>query len=160
MERMADSFGSSLSVKFHPQPAATRPTASRPLILFSLGRMHAPWVAAVASLFLASLAVAEPQNDPTAAYAQRVQATLVQMTIKTVKAQPQLLNAGHIWLTCRIGSRGDVQRVDVVSRHRVPGITEAFASALKSAKFPPIPKDVIKQRGEYFIDVTTHFGID
>jgi hypothetical protein len=104
--------------------------------------------------------VSATQTDPTAVYAQRVQATLTQVATQTVMAQPGLLQAGSFWITCRIGSRGEVQRVQVLSRHRIPGITEAFAAALKSAKFPPIPKAVIKQRGENFLDVKTHFGID
>ena len=108
----------------------------------------------VAAAFSAS------QTDPTAIYAQRVHATLTQVAAQTVMAQPRLLQAGSFWLTCRIGSRGEVQKVQVLSRHRIPGITETFAAALKSATFPPIPRDVIKQRGENFIDVKTHFGID
>ena len=111
-------------------------------------------------LLPAAVAVATPQTDPTAVYAQRVHATLTQIAAQTVMAQPRLLQAGSFWLTCRIGSRGEVQKVQVLSRHRIPGITEAFAAALKSAKFPPIPKDVITQRGENFVDVKTHFGID
>ena len=112
------------------------------------------------SLLLASVAVAAQRNDPTAAYAQQVQATLTQMAIHAIQRQPQLLQGGSVWLTCRIGPRGDVQKVDVVSRHRVPGIAEAFAAALKSARFPPIPKDVMKERGHNFLDVKTHIGID
>ena len=111
-------------------------------------------------LFLSSVSSVAPQNDPTAAYAQQVQATLTQMAIDAIRAQPRLLQAGSVWLTCRIGPRGNVQKVDVVSRHRVAGITEAFAAALKSAKFPPIPKAVVKQRGEDFLDVKTHIGVD
>ncbi|HEY6154905.1 MAG TPA: hypothetical protein VIW07_14295 [Candidatus Udaeobacter sp.] len=122
--------------------------------------MHASQLASIASVFLAPVLLAARQNDPTAAYAQRVQATLVQMTIQTIKAQPQLLKAGHLWLTCRIGRRGEVQSVKVASRHPVRGITEAFSTALKAAKFPPIPKEVMIQRGDDFIDVTTDFGID
>ena len=110
-------------------------------------------------LFASAINVAS-RNDPTAVYAQQVQATLTQMAIQAVQRQPQLLQGGSVWLTCRISARGDVQKVDVVSRHRLPGITEAFAAALKSAKFPPIPKDVIRQRGENFLDVKTHIGID
>lgn len=113
-----------------------------------------------ALLLPSSVVAASPRNDPTAVYAQQVQATLTQMAIQAIQAQPQLLQGGSVWLTCRIGARGNVQKVDVVSRHRVPGITEGFAAALKSAKFPPIPKDVIKQRGENFLDVKTHIGID
>jgi hypothetical protein len=116
--------------------------------------------AIVLSTLLALSLSAAPRNDPTAAYAQQVQATLTQMALQAIQRQPQLLQGGSVWLTCRIGPRGDVQKVDVVSRHRVPGITEAFAAALKSAKFPPIPKDVIKQRGENFLDVKTSIGID
>ncbi len=112
------------------------------------------------AFLLASVVLAAPQSDPTAPYALQVQATLTQMTIQAIRAQPQLLQGGSVWLTCRIGPRGDVQKIDVVSRHRVPGITEGFAAALKSAKFPPLPKDVIKQRGENFLDVKTHIGID
>jgi len=113
----------------------------------------------VAMLLTPSLNAAPP-TDPTAAYAQQVQATLTQTAIRTLHRQPQLLQGGSVWLTCRMGPRGDVQKVDVVSRHRVPGITEAFAAALKAAKFPPIPKNVMRQRGENFLDVKTHIGID
>ena len=113
-----------------------------------------------ASLLLSSLVFSAPQNDPTAAYAQRVQVTLTQMAMQAIQLHPQLLQGGSVSPTCRIRPRGDVQKVDVVSRHRVPGITEGFAAALKSAKFPPIPKEVIKQRGENFLDVKTHIGID
>jgi hypothetical protein len=123
--------------------------------------MRAARLAISAGLMLASVVLAAAaQNDPTAAYAQRVQATLTEMARQTIIARPQLLKAGNFWLTCRIGPRGSVQKVEVVSRHRVPGITETFAAALKSAKFPPIPKDVIKQRGENFLDVKTRIGID
>jgi hypothetical protein len=101
-----------------------------------------------------------PGNDPTAVYGRQVDATLTQMALQAIQSNPQLLQGGSVWLTCRIGPRGDVQKVDVVSRHRVPGITEGFAAALKSAKFPPIPKDVIKQRGENFLDVKTSIRID
>ena len=118
----------------------------------------------LSAIVLATLSVssvsAASRNDPTAAYAQQVQATLTQMALQAIQRQPALLQGGSVWLTCRIGPRGDVQKVDVVSRHRVPGITEAFAAALKSAKFPPIPKDVIKQRGENFLDVKTSLRID
>jgi len=109
---------------------------------------------------LASVLLAASQNDPTAAYAQRVQATLTETARQTIITHPQFLKAGNFWLTCRIGPRGNVQKVEVLSRHRVAGITETFAAALKSAKFPPIPKDVIKQRGENFLDVKTRIGID
>ena len=129
--------------------------------MFSLDLMRTPGLAVViASLLPLPVAVSAPQTDPTAVYAERVHATLTQVAAQTVMAQPRLLQAGSFWLSCRIGSHGEVQKVHVLSRHRVPGITEAFAAALKSAKFPPIPKDVIKQRGENFIDVKTHFGID
>jgi hypothetical protein len=111
-------------------------------------------------LLLSSALIAAPRSDPTAAYAQQVQATLTRMAVQAVQAQPHLLQGGSVWLTCRIGPRGDVEKVDVVSRHRVPGITEGFAAALKSAKFPPIPKEVIKQRGENFLDVKTSIRID
>jgi hypothetical protein len=117
------------------------------------------WVLLVVLLPVA-VAVSAPQTDPTSVYAQRVHATLTQIAAQTVMAEPRLLQAGSFWLTCRIGSRGEVQKVQVLSRHRIPGITETFATALKSTKFPPIPKDVIKQRGENFLDVKTHFGID
>jgi len=122
--------------------------------------MRAPLSALVLAMLFASSINAASRNDPTADYAQQVQATLTQMSIQAIQRQPQLLQGGSVWLTCRIGPRGDVQKVDVVSRHRVPGITEGFAAALKSAKFQPIPKDVIKQRGENFLDVKTHIGID
>jgi hypothetical protein len=122
--------------------------------------MRASLAALVFAMLFASSINAASRNDPTAAYAQQVQATLTQMAIQAIQRQPQLLQGGSVWLTCRIGPRGDVQKIDVVSRHRVPGITEAFAAALKSAKFPPIPKDVIKQRGDNFLDVKTHIGID
>lgn len=112
------------------------------------------------SLLFSSVVPAAPQNDPTAAYAQRVQATLTQLAMQAIQSSPQLLQGGSVWLTCRIGPRGDVQKVDVVSRHPVPGITEGFAAALKSVKFPVIPKEVIKQRGENFLDVKTQIGID
>ena len=112
------------------------------------------------SLLFCSLALAAPQYDPTATYAQSVQATLTQMAIQAIQSNPQLLQGGSVWLTCRIGARGNVQKVDVVSRHRVAGITEGFAAALKAAKFPPIPKEVMKQRRENFLDVKTHVGID
>ena len=122
--------------------------------------MRASLSALVLAMLLASSMSAASRSDPTAAYAQQVQVTLTQMALQAIQRQPQLLQGGSVWLTCRISARGDVQKVDVVSRHRVPGITESFAAALKSAKFPPIPKDVIKQRGENFLDVKTHIGID
>ena len=122
--------------------------------------MRASLSVLVLAMVFASSINAASRNDPTAVYAQQVQATLTQMAIQAVQRQPQLLQGGSVWLTCRISARGDVQKVDVVSRHRLPGITEAFAAALKSAKFPPIPKDVIKQRGDNFLDVKTHIGID
>jgi hypothetical protein len=111
-------------------------------------------------LLFCPLVFGAPQNDPTAAYGQRVEGTLTQMAMEAIQSNPQLVRGGSVWLTCRIGPRGDVQKVDVVSRHRLPGITEGFAAALKSAKFPPIPKEVMKQRGENFLDVKTHIGID
>ncbi len=111
-------------------------------------------------LLVSSVLIAASGNDPTAAYAQQVDVALTQMAIQAIQTHPQLLQGGSVWLTCRIGPRGDVLKVDVVSRHRVPGITEGFAAALKSAKFPPIPKEVIKQRGENFLDVKTSIRID
>ena len=128
--------------------------------MVSLDLMRASLSALVLAMLLASSMSAASRSDPTAAYAQQVQATLTQMALQAIQRQPQLLQGGSVWLTCRIGPRGDVQKVDVVSRHRVPGITEGFATALKSAKFPPIPRDVIKQHGENFLDVKTHIGID
>jgi hypothetical protein len=122
--------------------------------------MRAASLAITNSLMLMSVVMAASHDDPTAAYAQRVQATLTDMARQTIITHPQLLKAGNFWLTCRIGPRGNVQKVEVLSRHRVAGITETFAAALKSAKFPPIPKDVIKQRGENFLDVKTRIGID
>ena len=121
--------------------------------------MHRRFLALAPFVFI-SVLLAAPANDPTAAYAQRVQATLTQMAMHAIQTNPRLLQGGTVWLKCRIGQRGDVQKVDVVSRHRVPAVTEGFEAALKSAKFPPIPKDVIRQRGENFIDVTTSIGID
>jgi hypothetical protein len=122
--------------------------------------MRASLSAILLAMLFASSTNATSGNDPTAAYGQLVQATLTQMAIQAIQRQPQLLQGGSVWLTCRIGPRGDVQKVDVVSRHRVPGITEGFAAALKSAKFPPIPKEVIKQRGDNFLDVKTSIRID
>jgi hypothetical protein len=116
---------------------------------------------AFTSLLVSTLVFAAPQRDPTAAYAQRVQATLTQIAMQLIQSNPQLLQGGgSVWLTCRIGPSGNVQKVDLVSRHRVLGISEGFAAALKSAKFPPIPKEVMKQRGENFLDVKTRIGID
>jgi hypothetical protein len=122
--------------------------------------MHAFRSAILLALVCVSPGVRGSGNDPTAIYGRLVDATLTQMALQAIQSNPQLLQGGSVWLTCRIGPRGDVQKVDVVSRHRVPGITEGFAAALKSAKFPPIPKDVIKQRGENFLDVKTSIRID
>jgi len=60
-------------------------------------------------LFTLSL-IAASRSDPTAVYAQQVQATLTQMAIQAIERQPQLLQGGSVWLTCRIGGpRGDRQ---------------------------------------------------
>lgn len=123
--------------------------------------MRTPLVLILAvSLMCASLAFAAPQSAATAAYAQRVQGTLTQMAMQTIMAHPELLRAGSVWLTCRIGPRGNVLKVDVISRHRVPGVTETFVAALKSAKFPPIPKEVQKEQGQNWLEVKTNVGID
>jgi hypothetical protein len=135
-------------------------SALRWLISFSLDLMRAFLSGIILATLFASSVGAASRNDPTAVYAQDVQATLTQMALQAIQRQPQLLQGGSVWLTCRIGPRGNVQKVDVVSRHRVPGISEGFAAALKSAKFPPIPKEVIKQRGDNFLDVKTSIRID
>ncbi len=103
--------------------------------------MRAPGLAvALVVLLPVAVAFSAPQTDPTAVYAQRVHATLTQIAAQTVMAQPWLLQAGSFWLTCRIGSRGEVQKVQVLSRHRIPGITETFTATLKSAKFSTDPQ--------------------
>jgi hypothetical protein len=82
---------------------------------------------AFTSLLVSTLVFAAPQRDPTAAYAQRVQATLTQIAMQLIQSNPQLLQGGgSVWLTCRIGPSGNVQKVDLVSRHRVLGISEGF----------------------------------
>ena len=60
--------------------------------------MRAARLAISASLMLALVVVAASQNDPTAAYAQRVQTTLTEMARQTIIARPQLLKAGNFWL--------------------------------------------------------------
>jgi hypothetical protein len=122
--------------------------------------MHALRFGRILCILITSALVAAPQRDPTPAYAQRVQATLTDMAKRTLQGRPELLKAGSLWLTCRIGLRGNVLKVSVLSRHPVPAITETFTAALKSAKFPPIPRAVIEYRGDNFIDVTTHIAID
>jgi len=103
--------------------------------------MRAPGLAVVLVVLLpVAVAVSVPQTDPTAVYAQRVHATLTQIAAQTVMAQPRLLQAGSFWLTCRIGSRGEVQKVQVLSRHRVPGITEAFAASAEVSEVSADPK--------------------
>jgi hypothetical protein len=104
---------------------------------------------------------AASRNDPTAAYAQQVQADTHANgdsgNSAAASASPGRQRLAHVphW-SMRRRAEGRCR----LASSSPPGVTEAFAAALKSAKFPLIPKDVIKQRGENFLDVKTHIGID
>lgn len=65
--------------------------------------------------------------------------------------------SGPVKLTYRVRASGALASVRVTSGNPNSFMAQTFVNAIRSAKFPPIPKAVLKEQGKNWIDIDTSF---
>lgn len=110
--------------------------------------------------FNADAANATAPSSATLAYQDRLNDIVIHLlTPRLAKRFDLLRGAGTVKLIYRVRANGDVESVKIISRAN-HFVTDTCVQTIKSAKLPPIPKSVIKEQGNEWVDVHTDISID
>jgi hypothetical protein len=104
---------------------------------------------------------ATPAGPATTAYYRQLETIIVQRATKKLATKFDLLQGfGAVTLTYRVRADGTVQRVMILSGPRRGFVVETFVETIRSMRFPPIPKVVLKELGTEYADpeATLQFG--
>jgi TonB family protein len=78
--------------------------------------------------------------------------------VSTLSKHVDVLHDGSVQLEFRVLAQGKVENVRIISYYPNTVVTEACVRAVKAAKLPPIPSDVLKEQGRNWLDVSTEIS--
>ncbi len=111
------------------------------------------------SFALASALRAADAGSATLGYQNRLNSIVIQLVAPQLTKRFDLLRgAGTLKLTYRVRASGEVESVKITARANW-FVTDTCVRTIKSAKFPPIPKGVIKEQGHAWVDVDTEIAL-
>jgi hypothetical protein len=94
-----------------------------------------------------------PIGPATTAYYQRLESIIEQCTIPLLARHPdRLREVGTVALTYRVRPNGSVERVKILSGPTRGFVVETYLTCIRTAKFPPIPKAVLRELGTSHAD--------
>jgi TonB family protein len=115
---------------------------------------HSLKLAAAALLLALSFAYADVRQPATEAYQAQTQMMIVQLAApKFLGHLDAMRDSGPVKLTYRVRASGSVESVRIIAGNPRSFVVQTFVSTIRSAKFPPIPKAVLKEQGKSYLDV-------
>ncbi len=119
-----------------------------------------PLITSIFAFAIAGAGLAAAPLSATLSYQEHINGIATHIIVKALVPHFALLRGGTVKLTYRVDVHGNVQSVKVVAAHPNRVITDSCISAIKAAKFPPIPQSLVKEQGHKWVDVNTEIGID
>jgi hypothetical protein len=109
--------------------------------------------------FQASPKALKPPKPAVMAYTKKVMSTIGPLWYRAVDTNLDNLALGTARFTFRITPEGRVENLRLVSNTSNQFLAEVSARAIKEAKLPAIPKAVLNEAGQKWIDVDLPFKI-
>jgi outer membrane biosynthesis protein TonB len=113
-------------------------------------------------VFLVLPAVAqnrEPSKRALMAYTKKIMSAIGPLWYRAVDRNRDYLSPGTARPTFRITPEGRVENLRLVSNTSNQFLAEASAQSIRQAKLPAIPKTVLKEAGQNWIDFSLPFTI-
>ncbi|SRR6266542_1728994 len=114
---------------------------------------------ACVALALSGIAQSAARQPALMAYTKKVMSTIGPLWYRAVDTNRDNLAVGTARFTFRITPRGRVENLRLVSNTSNQFLVEVSARAIKEAKLPAIPKAVLKEAGQNWIDLNLPFKI-
>ena len=118
-----------------------------------------PLVACLALALCPSPKAAEPFKPASMAYIKIVMSIIGPLWYRAVDRNPDSLMPGTARFGFRITREGRVENLRLVSNTSNEFLAGASARAILAAKLPPIPKTVLNETGQKWIDLDIPFKI-
>jgi TonB family protein len=117
-------------------------------------------VAVLLCVYLFPARIAPAANGPaTVTYFDRATQIVLQLALPKIPGHfDAVTRSGPVKLTYRVRASGALESVRVTSGNPNSFVAQTFVNAIRSAKFPPIPKAVLKEQGKNWIDIDATFG--
>ena len=102
---------------------------------------------------------AEAIRSATFSYQTQINTIVLQAVVPELAKHVNLLK-GSVKFSFRLDRQGHLSRLRVMSSTSNRFVEQTTIQMIQTAKFPPIPKKVIAEQGQDFVDVDSEIKID